>query len=27
MLIEKGHTEEMEVSNGYMPVLKKILIQ
>ena len=27
MLIEKGLTEEMEVSNGYMPVLKKILIQ
>jgi fatty acid desaturase len=27
MLIEKGLTEEMEVSNGYLPVLKKILIQ
>ena len=27
MLIEKGITEEMEVSNGYMPILKKILIQ
>ena len=27
MLIKKGLTEEMEVSNGYVPVLKKILVQ
>lgn len=27
MLIEKGLTKEMEVSNGYMPILKRILIQ
>ena len=27
MLIEKGLTNEMEVSNGYMPILKRILIQ